>query len=87
MPTPICHQIYVILEVFSNNSIENISMGFKMYIVNIHTAVIHRLIKIYIYIVPLHSIAPKLTAYTWQCNSTIFPNKDIRRPSSGSLKV
>ena len=40
MPTVIFHQIYEILQVFSNNSLENI--GFKIYIANIHTAVIHR---------------------------------------------
>ena len=49
MPTVILHQIYEILQVFSNNSLENISIGFKIYIVNIHTAVIHRLIKNILY--------------------------------------
>ena len=42
MPTAILPKNYEILEVFSNNALENISIGFKIYIVNIHTAVIHR---------------------------------------------
>ena len=42
MPTVILPQIYEILQVFSNNPLENISLGFKIYIVNIHTAVMHR---------------------------------------------
>jgi hypothetical protein len=42
MPTVILHQIYEILEDFSNNSLENISIGFKINVVNLHTAVIHR---------------------------------------------
>ena len=42
MPIVILHQIFEILEAFSNNSLENISIGFKIYIVDLHTAVIHR---------------------------------------------
>ena len=42
MRTVILHQIYEILEAFSNNSLENISKDFQIYIINIHTAVIHR---------------------------------------------
>ena len=42
MPTVILQQIYKILKGFSNNSLENISIGFKIYIVNINTTVIHR---------------------------------------------
>ena len=59
MPTVILHQIYEILQVFSNNSLENISIGFKIYIVNIHSAVIHRMINKK-YIVPLHPITALL---------------------------
>ena len=39
MPTVILHQIYEILEASPNNSLE---IGYKIYIVNLHTAVIHR---------------------------------------------
>ena len=42
MLTVILHQIYEILEVFSNNCLENISIGYQIYFVNIHTAIIHR---------------------------------------------
>ena len=41
MPTVILHQIYEILEAFSNNSLENISMGFKIYIVVIYRGMKH----------------------------------------------
>ena len=42
MPTVILQQIFEILEAFSNNSLGNISISFKIYIVNLHTAIIHR---------------------------------------------
>lgn len=41
MSTVILHKIYENVDVSSNNFQENISMGFKMSFVNIHTAVIH----------------------------------------------
>ena len=49
LPTVIFHQIYEILQVFSNSSLENISIGFKIYNVNINTAVIYRYIKNILY--------------------------------------